>query len=237
MKILIADDERPARGELTELLSELIPDAAFTEASSGAEAIEAMTKNKFDILFIDINLGDMIGTTVASAARKLQPDTPVVFATAYSEYAVKAYEIGAIYYILKRFESARLAQTLERLKNRSSSNKTSISAEKLAINTEKKIILLSIEDIIYIETHKRGSLIHTKTESIECTLAIGNLEQRLAGHSFFRIHKSFLVNLEYISSVFLWQNGSYAMKMKGYEKESLPIGRSQFKVLKTMFQL
>ena len=237
MRILIADDERPARGELRELLSELIQNAEFMEAASGTEAIEAMSLQQFDILFVDINLGDIMGTTVASAAKKLQPEAAIVFATAYSEHAVKAYEIGAIDYILKPFESERIAQTVERLRSRTASNSIQTSSNRLALTVEKKIIVLPVDEIIYIETHNRGSLLHTKTEEIETALSIGNLEQRLMGHSFFRIHKSFLVNLEYISSISLWQNGSYVMKMKGYEKELLPIGRSQFKVLKTIFQL
>ncbi len=237
MKILIADDERPARGELIELLSELIPEADFIEASSGSETIEAMSKEHFYILFIDMNLGDMMGTTVASAAMKLQPEAAIVFATAYSDYAVKAYEIGAMDYVMKPFEADRIAQTVERLRTRIVSNNVQPVSNKLALTTEKKIVLLPVADIVYIETHNRGSLLHTTTGEIETTLAIGNLEQRLVGHSFFRIHKSFLVNLEYTGSIFLWQNSSYMMKMKGYEKEPLPIGRSQFKALKSIFQL
>lgn len=237
MRILIADDERPARGELRELLSEMIQNAEFVEAASGAEAIEAMSLQQFDILFVDINLGDIMGTTVATTARKLQPEAAIVFATAYSEHAVKAYEIGAVDYILKPFEAKRVIQTVERIRNRNISANVQLSGNKLALTVDKKIIVLPIEEIVYIETHNRGSLLHTTTEEIETTLSIGNLEQRLMGHSFFRIHKSFLINLEYIDSISLWQNGSYVMKMKGYEKEILPIGRNQFKVLKTIFQL
>lgn len=237
MRILIADDERPARGELRELLSDLIQNAQFIEVASGTEAIEAMSSQEFDILFVDINLGDMMGTTVASAARKLQPEAAIVFATAYSDHAVKAYEIGAMDYILKPFEAERIAQTVERLHTRTMPNSVLPSTNKLALTTEKKIVVLPVDEIVYIETHNRGSLLHTTTEEIETTLSIGNLEQRLIGYSFFRIHKSFLVNLEHIGSIFLWQNGSYVMKMKGYEKEILPIGRSQFKLLKTIFQL
>ena len=238
MRILIADDERPARGELIELLTELLPDAVFTEASSGNEAIELISENPYDLLCIDINLGDMAGTTVGSVAKKLQPSAHIIFATAYSEYAVKAFEIGAIDYILKPFEEARLAQTINRLKTSSATQEQKyLPPNKLALSTEKKIILLPTADIVYIETHKRGSIVHTKSDSIESTLSIGALEQRLVGSSFFRIHKSFLINTDYIHSIFLWQNGSYAMKMLGYEKEPLPIGRNQFKVLKMMFQL
>ncbi len=237
MRILIADDEGPARGELRELLSDLVQNAEFTEAASGTEALETISRQEFDVLFVDINLGDIMGTTVASAARKLQPEAAVVFATAYTEYAVKAYEIGAMDYILKPFEPERIAQTLERLRSRIQPNTVQLSSNKLALTVEKKIVVFPVEEIVYIETHNRGSLLHTTTEDIETTFSIGNLEQRLMGHSFFRIHKSFLVNLEYIASISLWQNGSYIMKMKGYEKEFLPIGRSQFKVLKTMFQL
>lgn len=233
----MADDERPARSELRQLLEEYAPGCTFQEAASGEEAIDAMSSSHFDILFIDINLGDMLGTTVASAAAKLQPGVPVIFATAYSDYAVKAFELGAVDYLLKPFDPDRVAQAMERLHASASPAPAMPRLDKLPLNCNKKIIFLSSEDIIYIETSGRGSVIHTRQGDYDSSVPIGNLEQRLAGHSFFRIHKSFLVNLEYVNAIFPWQKGSYAMSMNGFEKEILPIGRPQFKVLRVMFAL
>ena len=191
----------------------------------------------FDLLCIDINLGDMLGTTVASAAAKLQPGIPVIFATAYSDYAVKAFELGAVDYLLKPFDPDRVKQAVKRIQTSSAPCPEPPRINKLPVNCEKKILLLSADEVIYIETSGRGSVVHTGKTSYESSISIGNLEQRLAGHMFFRIHKSFLVNLEYVNAIFPWQSGSYAMTMKGYEREILPIGRAQFKALRAMFAL
>ena len=236
MKLLLVEDEFPARKQLLQILQEQLPDAIFEEASSGTEAIDLMSLSAFDAIFLDIDLGDMLGTTVASVASKLQQNVPIVFATAYSDYAVKAFEIGAMDYILKPFDAERIAQTIERLQSASVPN-TAYKTDKIAITHEKRILLLPPKEIIYIETNGRGSILHTKTAIYETTTPIGSLEQRLVGQPFFRIHKSFLVNLDFVNSVFLWKSGSYAMNLKGFEKEILPIGRSQFKALKLMFGL
>lgn len=236
MRYLLVDNERPARSGLRQILTELFPESYFQEASSGEEAIEAMGGESFDALFLDMNLGDMLGTTVAAAARKLQPEVAIVFATAYSEYAVKAFEMGAADYILKPFDPSRISKTVERLQV-ARAQVTLQGLNKLPVNWDKKILLLPMEEVIYIETRERGSLIHADSGTYEDTAPIGNFERRLAGHSFFRIHKSYLVNLNRIKAIFPWHSSSYGMTMEGRERDVLPIGRTQLRVLKALFHL
>lgn len=235
MKYLLTDDERPARSELRQILAELRPEAEFREASSGEEAIEMMGSDVFDALFLDMDLGDMLGTTVAAAARKLQPGIPIVFATAYSDYAVKAFEMGVMDYILKPFDPARIAKAVQRLGG-SREQPVSPGLNKLPVSRDKKILLLPVEEVIYIETRERGSQVHADSGVYEDSAPIGSFERRLAGRSFFRIHKSYLVNLDRVKAVFPW-HGGYGMTMEGGEEVVLPIGRSQFRVLKPLFHL
>ena len=96
MKIAVIDDERPARKELVHQIMEAMPDSQIEEADSGASAIELISRRTFDLLFVDISLGDMEGTTLAAAARRILPDAQIVFATAYSQYGVKAFELGVL---------------------------------------------------------------------------------------------------------------------------------------------
>ena len=84
MKIAVIDDERPARKELVHQIMDAMPDSQIEEADSGASAIELISGRTFDLLFVDISLGDMDGTTLAAAARRILPDAQIVFATAYS---------------------------------------------------------------------------------------------------------------------------------------------------------
>lgn len=232
MKILIADDERPARSELRHILEEILEGPAVVEADSGEAAVECMGGNRFDALFLDINLGDMSGTTVASAARQLQPGVPVIFATAYSEHAVRAFELGACDYILKPFDQARIRRTVDRLLERRGQSGPGREMDKLAVSSEKKILLIPVSDLGYIETYGRGCRLHTRSGIFEDTTSIGVFEQKLSGRAFFRIHKSYLVNLDFVAALFPWHGSGFALTLSGFEKEVLPIARGQLKALR-----
>jgi len=246
MKIAIVDDERPSRSELRHLVSDCLKEAEIMEASSGEEAMELFLKEDFDLIFMDINLGDVEGTTVAAMAKKAQPNVEIVFATAYNNYAEKAFDIDALNYILKPFESKKIEQTIQRyMKKRAVENngkevgreeeKAAIS--KISINSDKKMILVDISDIVYIETGKRACIVHTKTKSYTAASSMNSFEERLKENGFFRIHKSFLINLKYVIEIYPWFNNTTCVKMQGYEKEILTVGRNQIKELKHLFSM
>lgn len=114
MRIAVVDDERPARSELKYLISQFAPSAEIVEAGSSEIFIEMLEKESFDICFVDISLGGMNGTTLASLIKKNQPEVQIVFATAYQDYAVKAFEIGAVDYLLKPFDYEEFRQIFEK---------------------------------------------------------------------------------------------------------------------------
>ncbi|MCQ4935571.1 MULTISPECIES: LytR/AlgR family response regulator transcription factor [Anaerotignum] len=246
MKIAIVDDERPSRSELRHLILDCIRDGEIMEASSGAEAMELFLKEDFDLIFMDINLGDMDGTTLAAMAKKAHPQVEIVFATAYNSYAEKAFDIDALNYILKPFDPKRIEQTIQRfLKKRrtEASEKTSQREDekkaisKVSINCDKKMILLDIADIVYIETGKRACIVHAKGKSYTASCSMNSYEERLRESGFFRIHKSYLINLEYVIEIYPWFNNTTCVKMQGYEKEVLTVGRNQIKELKRLFSM
>lgn len=119
MRIAVIDDEKYSRLELIHQIRQHLPQAEIFEASSGAQGIQLLEKDTFDILFIDIHLGDLEGTTVASLARRLMPLAKIIFATAYSEYAVTAFELRVDDYILKPFDPQRIRQALDPVCGRS----------------------------------------------------------------------------------------------------------------------
>ena len=114
MRIAVIDDEKYSRIVLTHQIRQLLPQAEVAQAASGAQAMELLERQSFDVLFIDIRLGDMEGTTIAALARRLMPRAKIIFATAYSEFAVKAFELRADDYILKPFDPECIRQALER---------------------------------------------------------------------------------------------------------------------------
>lgn len=114
MRVAIIDDERPARSELKYQLLELVPDADIIEGDSGAAALELAGENKFDLFFLDIELEDIKGTSIVKALKTMQPDMKIVFVTAYSEYAVQAFELSVEDYLMKPYNKKRLEKALKK---------------------------------------------------------------------------------------------------------------------------
>ena len=117
MRIAVIDDEKYSRVALVRQIEGFLPHAEIFEAGSGAQAVELLEKHTFDILFLDIHLGDMEGTTIAALARRLMPQAKIIFATAYSDYAVRAFELRADDYLLKPFHDGELEETIARIRN------------------------------------------------------------------------------------------------------------------------
>ena len=233
MRIAVIDDEKYSRVELTHQIRQRLPQAEILEAGNGAQAMALLEREHFDILFIDIHLGDMEGTTVASLARRLMPAAKIIFATAYSEYAVTAFELGVDNYILKPFDPARIRQVLEQC-SQTAPPAPAQSQSRLAISSNRHTILLDVGDVTYIETDGsgRGCLVHTLSgERYADNSTMSEYESRLDGQGFYRIHKTCLVQLKYIQDIFPWNNSSFALRVKG-SATPLPIGRDRVKELR-----
>lgn len=237
MRIAVIDDERPARSELRHQLLEIIPEAVVLEADSGASALELMCKNVFDLVFIDINLVDLEGTVLASTVQQIMPNAQIVFATAYPQYAMRAFEIGVTNYILKPFDKNRLESIVENCRMKLDSFCPNPLPNKLPVNCNRKIVLVDMSSIIFIETNCRSCLIHTKNGDLTENLSLGEYEKRLSRNRFFRIHKCYLVNLEQVKELFPWHNNSFALKMEGYENQVLPVSREKIKELKLLLRI
>ncbi len=241
MRIAVVDDERPARSELRHQLLEILPEADIEEGESGEQALEMAGEGRYDLFFLDINLGDIKGTALVNALKNMQPDMKIVFVTAYSEYAVKAFELGVEDYIMKPYDKRRLQKMLkkcgfekERLQKKEEQNTAREVIRRIAINTDGKTVFEEIRNIAYIETCNRGCMIHTMKGEYYEAKTIGEYEKRLADTGFFRSQKSYLINLEKVKELFLWGNNSFAIKMEGYEKNILPVGREKIKVLRQL---
>lgn len=237
MRIAVIDDERPARSELRHQLLELLPDALIEEGDCGARALEIAGEEKYDICFLDINLGDINGTALVKALRTMQPEMKIVFVTAYSEYAVQAFELGVEDYIMKPYDRRRLEKVVHKCMSqpeaaRTKTQKERAAVKRLAISSNGKTVFEDIKDIVYIETYNRGCLIHTAGGEYKENKPIGEYEKKLEDMGFFRIHKSYLINLDKVKEVFPWGNNSFSLKMKGYEENILPIGRDKTKILR-----
>lgn len=248
MRIAVIDDERPSRSELVHLIKELEPQATIEQADSGYGALEIAAEHDFDLLFLDIHLGDINGTKLSAMLKKLQPQLKIVFATAYDEYALKAFDLGAFDYIMKPFDPKRLAQTMAKyhsVMNTASALSTAEEdtraelnmSDKLSVSLDKHVVLLDIKDISYIETIDGNCIIHSKQKQYTSTQPLSYFEKRLASFRFFRIHKSYLVNLNELVEFFQWNLGTYCVKLRNYENQNLPVSRKQIKLLREVFEI
>ena len=237
MRIAVVDDERPARSELVYLIRQCRPEAEILEADGSEKLMFLLETESIDVCFVDIDLGGANGTTLASMIKSRQPSIQIIFATAYREYAVKAFELGAADYLLKPFDLDRVRKTMERV-DEQSAEKAGISGHsinKIMVNAGTSFQVINVSDIVYIETEKRSCKIHTSKRDYIQNESLNYYETRLREHRFFRIHKSFLVNLDYVLEMVPAYNNGYSLRMKYFKEDLLPIGRTQLKEFRRLF--
>src|SRR5699024_9746776 len=238
LNVMIAEDEFLAREELLYLLEKEKDIVLLPSAETGEELIELYFEHRPDVLFIDIEMPGLTGVEAAKQISKSTNNAPLfVFTTAYDAYAIDAFEIEAVDYLLKPFDQVRLHQAMERVRKRlldSSEGSTHIpgkSSSKLLIDDGEKMIVLSPDSIYYAVPSQRMLEIHTENEVIESKMTLQELEKKLEGRSFFRTHRSYLVNLNHILEITTWFNGAYNITLKNKEKTTIPVSRSARKAL------
>lgn len=256
IRALVVDDERPARNELIYLIKKIGGIEICGEASSAREALKKIRELQPSLVFLDIQMEPVNGIVLA---RKIleAPDPPfIVFATAYDKYAVEAFEINAMDYILKPFSENRIRTTVERIvaelnekEFSNASNREQLLAllekfsekkafEKIPVWQSDRIILLDPEDIVFIVSAEgKNTVLKTINAEYETSYSLGEMEARLPKNYFFKPHRSFLINLNYIKEIEPWFHNTYQLVMKNYEKEKIPVSRNRVKEFKTAINL
>jgi DNA-binding LytR/AlgR family response regulator len=248
-KAFVVDDEKPSRDELIYLLSQLEDIAVIGEAGSGEDGLTEIIQNRPDIVFLDIELHDMNGLQLAE--RILAVYSPhIVFATAYDAYAIKAFELQALDYLLKPFSAQRLQTTINRLRQLTEPDEKQLAkildilakkqhkeTTKIPINRNGKILLLAKDKITFVETRERNCLIRSQAGDFHVPGSIGEWEMKLQGYPFFRVHRSFIINLDQVKEVIPWFQNTYQVVMDGYEDNPLPVGRNKIALLKDLLNL
>jgi two-component system LytT family response regulator/two-component system response regulator LytT len=240
IKALIVDDEEPARQELRYYIEQ---DANFTvcgEASGGSEALELASSLQPEVVFLDIELWDLDGVEVARLLLK-QPRTPlIIFATAYDDYAIEAFELNAVDYLLKPFTAERVATTLARVRQLLQQHETPPLANllrqlattrkttKVAAWKEDRLLVIDPGDIIYAEAQGHQVLLKTNQGTLRFPGTLQELEDKLDS-GFLRVHRSFIVNLDLVREVVPYFHGTYRLMLKDQEKTEIPVGRTYLK--------
>ncbi|MFJ5769168.1 LytR/AlgR family response regulator transcription factor [Psychrobacillus sp. NPDC093180] len=239
LKAFIVEDEPLARDELKYLLMESKQIEIVGEAGSLVDAVKHISRQKPDLVFLDIDLDGDNGLDLAKQLLMLNPTPAIVFATAYDEYALQAFELNAIDYILKPFDEDRIRQTLEKIIQiaKIGTQKITItpslkkaSTDKIAVLVDERIVLLENDSIIYLESFEGKCKIKTMTDEYLVSDSLVVIEKKLQHPQFMRVHRSFIVNLDHIVEIHPWFNSTYNLVLK--DKSKVPVSRTYIKEFK-----
>ncbi len=226
---LIIEDEYPARMLMIDFILNCPELKLAGIAEDGNKALDLLSEKEFDLVFVDINLPVFSGIDIIKKAKN--DKTFFILTTAYSEYAVEAFNLDAIDYLLKPFSFERFRKSVEKaikFIKESNSSKTIQNANnsgQLNFQSESTTYLLPFQDIHYISSHNKSSVIHTEIKDYETPKLLKELEEKLPPTLFIRIHKGFLVNKEWISSLKYDKGGAYILQLRNEDETVLPVGR------------
>jgi two-component system LytT family response regulator len=250
LRIIIADDERPAREFLKTLLREFEDAELVGEAENGADAVELIKRLKPDLALLDLRMPEVSGLEAVRLLRKSQMPL-VAFVTAFDEYAVQAFEVNAVDYLLKPVEKSRLRETLNRAHERleqedwralESENVRSASEvynestraeylERIPVKRREEIFLIPVAEIASIVAD--GELLHITTDKNQkyvINYRLKDLEMRLAPERFIRLSRGAMANLEMISRVSPLPGGTYLIALKNGQE--IASSRQQSRILR-----
>lgn len=234
LRVLVVDDEAPARALVREYLSEVSGCELAGECANGLEAVEAVTRLEPDLLLLDVQMPGLDGFEVLEL---LDRDVAVIFTTAYDEYALRAFEVGAVDYLLKPFPFERFAEAVSRVAARrrdgiaqplaalaAAARKNRRPLERVLVRQEGHVAVLPAERIDYVEARGDYAVFHLGEVRFEKQQPLSELEELLDGRHFVRIHRSYLLNLKRLERLELYAKDSRVAILR--DGTRLPVSRA-----------
>ncbi len=215
IRALVVDDESLARRNLAVLLRRDPDIESITECSSGLGAIGEIRKSQPDLVFLDVQMPECGGFDVLEL---LGGDLPpvIIFVTAYDEYALRAFEAGALDYLLKPFDDARFGRALNRAKEKLAHYLPAKGrvTERLVVRSQGQVLFLNVADIDWIEAAGYYACLHVGSDTHVLRRSLSELQQDLGEHRFTRIHRSIIVNLDRVRGLQLQEGGEYEVVLR-----------------------
>jgi two-component system LytT family response regulator/two-component system response regulator LytT len=259
---IIVDDEKPAREELAYLLKGFPEINLIGQGKNGVEAVSLIKEHSPDLVFLDVQMPGLDGFGVLKKLVERKMKVPhVVFATAFDQYAVQAFDVNAVDYVLKPFDKARIskaiqrarreieaqtspAERLEQLVSRLGAGQAPATKPgatppvKILVRSQQRLLLVDADDLIFASIE--GGLISVTAKDAEGNSNYRTLEElnaALDSESFWRPHRSYLVNIHHIKEVVPWFKSSFMIKMNDKKQTEIPVSRAQTKRLRELFKL
>jgi DNA-binding LytR/AlgR family response regulator len=245
IRTLVVDDEKLARDRLIGFLSGLHDVNLLGQAADGVEALQLIEAERPDLVFLDVQMPGMDGFEVLKALRPPMPH--VVFSTAYDEYAIRAFEVGAVDYLLKPFARARVEEAVGRVRARLGNGNAApdwegvlrrleehrkVFVSQVPVHSGKRILIVPVADVLWFGVEYRLVYAHTTERAFMTNYTLRDLEERLDPALFFRAHKSSLVNLEHVKEIVPWFGGRYKLVMRDATGSEVALSRTQARALR-----
>lgn len=246
IRAIIIEDEKPAIEELKYVLSKYnflnIVDVAMT----GNAGYELVKKLQPEVVFMDINIPIESGISVSKKIKEFNKDINIIFITAYEQYALEAFEIDALDYILKPFDDKRISVTIKRLQEKieekykeeipvmisdilNKLEKEEKTLKKIPCEYRGKIILIDTKNIHYCYTMEDKTYVKIDSEEYITHNTLKEIEKKT---DLFRVHRSYIVNMDNIKELYSWFNGTYKLVMNDKEQSEIPVSRNNVKKVK-----
>jgi DNA-binding LytR/AlgR family response regulator len=225
MRTLIVDDEAPARERLKRLLADIEGVELIGEAEGGVQAVEMIERERPDLVLLDIQMPGLDGFGVIEA---LEDPPLVIFVTAYDEYAIRAFEVNALDYLLKPFSRGRLEKAVRRAQEALAEEQDfamrlgplleSLATQgryltRLAVRDRDRICVLDVDEVDWIDVEDEQVMVHVGDRAYLIRRTLTELEARLDPAHFFRAHRSAIVNLSRVKEVIPWFKGSHKLRL------------------------
>ncbi|MGM0379689.1 MAG: LytR/AlgR family response regulator transcription factor [Bacillota bacterium] len=243
MEVIIVDDEKYIRQEILYYLEMYDDIEVCAQASSGKDVLPMVKKYKPDAIFLDINLQRYSGLIIARKLLKLNNPPMIIFVTALNEHAVEGFDIGATDYIVKPIIEERFKKSIKRIRNKISNKSDKFKKEylrndlkKIVVKKQDKIYLLDIEEIIYLEYKNKKIKVFTKNNVYYHNNSLKKFVKENP-NNFIRIHKSFIVNCNFIKEIIPWFNYRYKLKLDYLEDIEIPVSRTYISEFKETLNL
>jgi len=238
---LIIDDEQLARELLREYIGQMPNLSIVGEANKGKDAVDLIDQLKPDLIFLDVQMPGMTGFDVLD---EITHDPHVIFTTAYDQYAIRAFEKNAVDYLLKPIDQERFQLAMKRaiermrleqnnvgelLRNMKTENKTSYDSH-IFVQKSEKLINLPVEEIMFLEASGDYTILTTKSDQFVSSSGIGKLEEILNPETFIRVHRSTIININFLKEIEKHFNGGMIVKMQS--GKSFPVSRTYAKLIR-----
>lgn len=257
MKItaLIVDDEQPARDELVFLLKDFPDVEVVGQGKNGVEAVNLIRDLNPQVTFLDVQMPGLDGLGVIKKLLEKKIRLPYfVFATAYDSYAVQAFEVNALDYLLKPIAKPRLEKAIAKLRHiietsaptnekldrlvQMMEDRPAVQKNKLVVKSQGRLFLVNAEEVIFATIEDGVISICTRDlEGISNFRTVEELQGNLDPKVFWRVHRSYLVNVNHIKEVVPWFKSSYQLKMQDRKQTEIPVSRAQTRRLRELLNL